>query len=796
MKRGRTWVFGALGLVVAGAALWFFVGRVPIEQSILRDLEARFGLSQAELAGADPSRLKQWARWMSKPKHTLAAEALKWRALALKDEFGDIPRDGFIRAAEEMRQMAAPRAPEDWVWLGPGNIGGRVRAILIDPDDPTIMLAGSVSGGIWRSDDSGASWAPVDDFMANLAVVTLARDPNDADVVYAGTGEGFYNIDSIRGAGIFKSVDRGVTWNQLPATANSDFDYVLRVATHPSNSNVLLAATRSGLWRSGDAGVSFNLVDSNTDVRDVDFDPTDGAKVVATGGTPWGGGFGMYSLDHGMTWNSATGLPADGRVEVSYAPSDSSIVYASADANSGEIFKSTDGGQSYTRVNTGNDYLGGQGWYDNVIWVDPTDSDVVVVGGIDLWRSTNGGSSLTRMSTWSSAPNSAHADHHAIVAHPDFDGVSNKTVFFGNDGGIYRATDVYTVQGTSGWTELNNNLGITQFYGAAGNASSGVIVGGTQDNGTLRYTGGTETWDEMRGGDGGFCAADPTDPDYFYGEYVYLQIHRSTNGGASATYIDGGIDDAGSGSTANFIAPFILDPNDENTMLAGGVSLWRSTNVKASSPSWSAIKPAAGKISAIAVAPGDSDEIWVGHNDGQVYHTANGTVTTPTWQRFDETSPHLPDRYCTRITVDPNDAQTVFACFGGFSADNVWASANGGSSWTDITGSGPTGLPTAPVRSLVVDPNDSSHLFVGTEIGVFESRNVGASWQQNGPANVSVDELFWLDSGTLVAATHGRGLYRVEVGPCTFDHLIDDLPQWPSPWNVLDFIANFCLAAK
>src|SRR3977135_321598 len=121
--------------------------------------------------------------------------------------------------------------------------------------------------------------------------------------------------------------------------------------------------------------------------------------------------------------------------------------------------------------NTGTQYFnagaGGQGWYDNIIWVDPTNSNNVIVGGIDLWRSSDGGTNFSKISKWSSAPQSAHADQHAIVESAQFNGATNKAVFFGNDGGIYRTTDVYAVSLTTGWTELNNNLGITQFYGGA-----------------------------------------------------------------------------------------------------------------------------------------------------------------------------------------------------------------------------------------------------------------------------------------------------------------------------------------
>jgi len=180
---------------------------------------------------------------------------------------------------------------------------------------------------------------------------------------------------------------------------------------------------------------------------------------------------------------------------------------------------------------------------------------------------------------------------------------------------------------------LNHNLGITQFYGAAGNLTSGTIIGGTQDNGTVRYRpqGGSNGWTMMKGADGGFCAADQTDPNYFYGEFTNLKIYRSTDGGNTADYIYGGTGDA---RNANFTAPFVLDPNNPNTLLAGGASLWRSTNVKNPRPSWTAIKsPASTNISAIAVAKGDSNIIWVGHNNGQIYYTTNGAAANPTWAR-------------------------------------------------------------------------------------------------------------------------------------------------------------------
>ena len=732
---------------------------------------------------------------------------IEYRAMRERNENGKIPPNALLNAVRQAQQMKYdPRAwpgqasapggslefatagidTNSWTWLGPGNIGGRVRCILIHPASTNTMWAGGVDGGVWKTLNGGASWFPLNDFMANLAVVSLVMDPTDPNVIYAGTGEGTYNIDAVRGAGIFKTTDGGATWTQLPATATSSFYYVNRLSICPTNHLIFLAATGSGIWRSTDGGGNWSQRLSSTGMEDILFDPS-GAKAIASGN------FGqlMYSTDAGLTWNNASGISTSQRIEVAYAASSPNIVYASANISSGEIFASSDGGQTYSYVSNPQ-HLGGQGWYDNCIWVDPTNPNLIVFGGTDVYRSLNGGATFTDIGGYSG---SIHPDQHAIVSVPGYNGSTVNTVFVGNDGGIFRAGNITTVSSGSGWTTLNNNLGITQFYGAAGNSTSGTVVGGTQDNGTLRDTsaGGTSGWTMMFGGDGGFCAADQSNTNYFYGEYVYLQIHRSSNGGLNSSYITSGLGDAGlpdsngvfqafyppdtktvpdedpdGGSpdgdpdaAANFIAPFILDPNNFNTLLAGGSNLWRSVNVKAATPTWANIKPgiASGSfISAIAVAPGNSDRIWVGYNDGSVYYTLNGTAVNPAWTQSG--SGMLPGRMCTRLTVDPNNSSKVYATFGSYSANNVWRTTDAGANWSGISAT----LPSAPANSLVIAPFNSNFLYVGMNVGVFASTDGGATWSAGnlGAANVAVDELFWMNN-YLVAATHGRGLFKALV---------------------------------
>ena len=207
-------------------------------------------------------------------------------------------------------------------------------------------------------------------------------------------------------------------------------------------------------------------------------------------------------------------------------------------------------------------------------------------------------------------------------------------------------------------------------------------------------------------------------------------------------------------------------PNNANRLLAGAWSLWRTGNARATTPSWTTIKPAesGNPISAITVSPNNSDFIVVGHNDGDIWLTNNGTVTSPNWTQID--TANLPNRFVTRLVIDTSrNPDWIYVTFGGFSADNVYVSKNLGASWTDISGSGAFGLPSAPVRTLVFHSHDRNLLYVGTEVGIFTSRDGGANWDlpNGGPANVSVDELFWV-GGDLIAATHGRGLYRASGG--------------------------------
>jgi hypothetical protein len=726
-------------------------------------------------------------------------EALRWMQIGQRNENGVIAPDGLMNARRQMdamrvRERAAAQAavggeiepiagisPGAWTWIGPGNIGGRTRAVAIHPVVTSTIFAGSVGGGMWKTTDSGVNWTVVDDFMTSLAISSIVFRPGDPSTMFAGTGEGFFNGDAIRGAGVFKSTDGGTTWIQLASTANSNFYYVNELACSPDG-NTLLAATGVGVFQSTNQGTTWSLkLNQGNGVLDVKYLPGSNTRAVAGGRIKDA----YYSSDGGAVWTLSSGMTTGGankRVEFGVSPAQPAWVYASvaeggaASSPPAEVWKSVDNGVTYALAGTppASSLLGTQGWYDNAIWVDPTNASVVVVGGQPISRSLDGGA------TFAALGGVIHSDHHVIVSDPNFDGVANRRVYFGNDGGVYKAESLPPASAPA-FTKLNNNFGVTQFYGGDGLTSNGKIFGGTQDNGTLLYTGNAQNWVATIGGDGGFSTADRTN-NYLYGEFQWLQVHRSVNG-ANASLIDGcgkpapyRLDDGctSSSSSTNFIAPIVLDPNTPDRLLAGGVSLWRTNDPRtaltgSTGPSWAIIKVSTGSpISWIAVAKGNSDAIWVGHNNGDVYFTSNGTAASPTWTRRDNTSPALPNRAVTSIAVDPSNAGIVYVSFGGFNTGNLWRTIDNGANWTDVSGSGGGQLPAAPIRSVVPHPTAPGWLYVGTDVGVFTSENNGAAWHlpHDGPANVAVFQLFWMNT-TLVAVTHGRGMFTVDAGDGT-----------------------------
>lgn len=718
-----------------------------------------------------------------------------------------------------------------WTPLGPGNIGGRTRSILINPQDPNVMYAAGVSGGVWKTTNGGQSWAPIADLIGNITVSSMAMDPGDSNVVYVGTGEGVNgserdtSVGDFRGAGIFKTTDGGANWIRLEGTENSDFFYVNDLVISPNDRNRIYAATQTGVWRSADGGTNWTRVlEPQNDFGDVVIGGcldlairTDrqADSIFASCGT-----FEPATIYRntdaagGGMWEGVLTQPEMGRTSLAIAPSNQDIVYAlasSVDFGPYElglhaVFRSTSGGAANswtTQVSNASpnklnrlllslplfgtrtdcqyglsDEILSQGWYDNVIAVDPVDPNIVWAGGIEIFRSNDGGlnwgiAGPTYIGPFF-APGPIHPDIHAIVFHPQYNGASNQMMFVGSDGGLHRTENARAAVATGNtaacnpnsvavrWTSLNNNYGVTQFYSGAVFPDGGTYIGGAQDNGTLlgADAAGVNGWKGISGGDGGYVAVDFSDPNTLYASFPFISFVKSTDGGVSFGDATAGIIDGGM-----FITPFAMDPSEPRRLWTGGDYIWRTNNGAAGWFRASTLTAGFVQVSAIAIAPTDSNRMLVGMADGYIHRNSDAlsAVSTTSWPF---TRPRAG--WVSSLAIDPGNRDIAYATYSTFGGTHVWRSMDGGASWSPIDGSGAGALPDVPVHSLVVDPSNNARLYIGTDVGVFVSTDGGANWavETSGFPNVITESLqIQIADGVtnLYAFTHGRGVWRVMV---------------------------------
>ncbi len=683
---------------------------------------------------------------------------------------GGIPRDWHERAMAHVRGMengGLSKDAQSWNWLslGPANIAGRIRGMAIVPSGSAVIYAASAGGGVWKSVDRGRTWRLLDDVLPNLRIGAIAVDPFFHDRIFAGCGEGYvaWQGGAAWGRGIYASEDGGASWELLRSTDQADFDYVFHIAFDPHTRDVVFASTSSGIWRSGDYGVSWQRVLSrpiNTFSAMVECSATDPGLCYA--GVE---GAGVYrSTDHGVSWSGplVEGIDARNitRVVVAAAPSNGRIVYASftgSDETCAGVFRSSDAGLTWTRIATprselnGNTYMGEQGRYNSTLTVHPSNPDLLWAGGIDLYRSTDGGSSWRQMSNWFRHQRYpyVHADVHAII----FDPYYPETILAGTDGGLFVSTN-----GGSSFEERSAGMVTVQFHSGTPHPHSDMVIGGTIDNGTLR-TLDAGSWSDVTGGDGGYTAIDPTEPRIVFGELYYLHFLKSTDFGRTFYLSMTGIPrsrDFGTSDRVAFIAPFALAPWDHRTLFAGTYRVYRSSNA---SESWDAISgnlAGEGYLSAIGVAKSDRSVLYTGGSRGHIHVSTDGGGA---WTRVDA---GVPDRYITDLAIHPTDARRVLVTLSGFSAGHVHRSTDAGATWSDVSGTGASGLPDAPANTVFWHPEDDNIIFVGTDVGLFVTTDAGISWTKdnNGIGNTIIVDIVMRPDGVLFLATHGRGMYR------------------------------------
>jgi photosystem II stability/assembly factor-like uncharacterized protein len=643
--------------------------------------------------------------------------AFEWWYAQRALPFDLIPPHAFQQAASYAKASFKKEAvregssvfQSEWESLGPINVGGRVLSIALNPLNSDIIWAGSASGGLWKSTTAGAGmagWSYVNTGFPTLSVSTIAIDQSDPDVMYIGTGEisryqrplvGTPGARASYGMGILKSTDGGNTWNTTGLTwAFPQITAIQKIVINPLNTGTIYAATSEGTYKSTNAGITWMQSHSVLMAMDIVINPVDTTMLyVACGNLNSSPNPGIYfTQDAGETWiKLQSGLPSSnfGRTALTISPSNPSIVYAGISNGVSSaiigLYKTTNAGTTWSLASAAN-YVGAQGWYDNVIAVHPTDPTIIYCSGFDIYRSTNGGSTLSVVST-----PSVHVDHHAIA----FDPNNPSIMYFGTDGGLYRSTN-----GGDTYTNINGGFVTTQFYPglATGSNDTNKALGGLQDNGTLRYD-GSLYWQQVFGGDGGWCAIDPSNNNIMYYEFQYLQLYKSTNGGGTAFPVMSGLP-TGSGN-ANFIPPFVISPSSPNVLYAGNKYVYKTTT---GGSSWFSPSGATSFNGTPVACIGVS---WTSP-DTLVAATGTGTLgATPTFEVFASTNggqswsnvtASLPNRYPTDIEFDPTNSSVVYITFSGYGTSHVFRSTDVGQTWIDISGN----MPDIPHQSITVDP--------------------------------------------------------------------------------------------
>jgi photosystem II stability/assembly factor-like uncharacterized protein len=664
-----------------------------------------------------------------------------------------IPADAYTNSLiqrEELRQQNSGDMPNiNWVSLGPtpgyyfnyGNISSRIVTGTYDPTNPNIIYIGPANGGVWKSIDGGVNWTPLTDYQQSMAMGAIAVDPANPNIVYAGTGEATYSGSSWYGRGLLKSTDAGATWTQI-TNGLPNSTYFSRIKIRPNHSNEILAALgSSGLYKSTNYGENWSiLVGGRCD--DVVFTFTGDTAFAVGSGT----GF-RRSTDGGQTFIAfGTGLVLATRTHFDLCLSSPAFMYAAVHGSGTvNLFKSTNYGANWTQLSTSSEFQnqGGQAWYDLYCRVNPANPNSVYVGTIDVWRTTDGTNFTDITNGYSGGY--VHVDQHFLFFHPS----QANTFFVCNDGGIWKTTD----NGNS-FTNLNQNLTLTQFYRiAASPFTPSRILGGTQDNGT-QQTYSALNWAAAYGGDGGEVCFNPFDANYIIGETQNGGLFRTANGGSSWSQATNGINQ---NENVTWVAPIIAHPSISGTFYVARQSVYRSTNNGAS---WTAISSSVNGNSAVR-------EMAISETNPSILYATTGSsifLSTDGGSTFTNKTTGLPGRTITSVNVHPDDENIAILTFSGFGTNKVYKTTDMGDSWFSINGN----LPDSPVNDAFIykEASQPNTYFVATDIGVFLTQDDGTNWVElpNNLPNTVILHLDYSPSNKMLrAGTHGRGVYEAYI---------------------------------
>ncbi len=677
----------------------------------------------------------------------------------LSKNYTDFLTQNNINISDNLLQVAAPTSAT-WVPVGPmgaptGLVGGFARKAGRDnfltfmPSNTLTIFAGAAYGGLWQTTNGGTSWSTNTDNLPVTAVSDLAIDPTNTLVMYLATG-GADDLNSGNPSpsdGLLKTTDGGLSWFACGLTFSVSQNRVIsKVLIDPSNPQVILVATSVGIYKSTNGGLSFIAINSNL-TWDLKYHPTNPNIVYATG-TVF-----SRSTNGGSSFTTiSSGIPISGsnRMQIAVTPISPNNVYVvaskSADSQFLGLYRSFDSGVTFSTASTSPNIIGnscsgtstgqGQGWYDLSIAASPTNSNEIVVGGVNVWRSTNNGSSWSNIGCWiGNSSTYVHADIHELEYAP------NGRLYSSNDGGIFYYTG-------NSWVDITAQRNIAQIYKIGLSAlTPNLWITGHQDNGSNIKNG--LNYIASLAGDGMDCFINRTNNNIMFAEQYNGSFNRSTNGGVSWTSITNGITGTGA-----WVTPWKQDPIT-NTIYGGRNQMFKSIN---NGSNWTQMGTTGGTGSIIefAIAPSNNQVIYVLYS-GSIRKTIDGGLT---WTNASGTFPGNP----TFITIHPNNPNIAWVTKGDYSAgQKVYQTTNGGTSWTNIS----SNLPNLPANCSVYEPSSNNRIYIGMDVGVYYKDNSSSTWTlyNAGLPNTPIMDMEMTPAspGIIFAATYGRGVYSADV---------------------------------
>ncbi|MBE0642884.1 MAG: T9SS type A sorting domain-containing protein [Bacteroidetes bacterium] len=613
-----------------------------------------------------------------------------------------------------------------------------VGALAVDPSNPDVVYAGtgeptmeltksygapSYSGvGVMKSTDAGETWRRLPWPTSSSAIHAIIVDPRNSGLVFAATRDGLY-----------RSADAGESWARVQSGVVTD------VVFREDNPDIVIAAigndnggSLNGIYRSTNGGQRFSW-----------------AKVAGNWPLP----------------------DSTGRIELATTPANPNLLMAfvmrSRDTQSGEndflaVMKSTDNGDNWQRVqsNLPSDYTSGQGFYNLCAAISPVDPNLIVTGGFEVYKSTTGGTSWSRVTNGNSP---VHVDQHVLRFTED-----GKYLYLGNDGGAYRSAN-----GGSSWTPLGDGLETIQFYSLAWDPNDAErFYGGAQDHGIFQtFNVNIKSWRLRRGGDGGYILVDPKRSNVLYSRVAVeggsiAVPSRSVDGGSSWTRLANGFGSI-EADRFNWLPPMMLSPNDNTRMYTATQFVYTAKGVDTGSPTWAPISPditgrssyAYSVVSTMDICESSPTWMYVGSGDGTVQYSDVINALDVEW--FNITA-GLPNRWVSRIKVDRRNPEIAYVAFSGYGTGHMFKTTNKGAQWTDISGN----LPDLPINSMVISRDDPDKtLFAATDFGVWYTRDAGQTWARFGDKlpNVVVYDIDIDSHNRLIAATHGRGMWITDA---------------------------------